>query len=270
VKEHRIQTRLGQISVAVDERGTDIPLVFMHGVFLDKSLWADCSSSITGRTHIYIDMPAHGVSGNVGHDWSLNDCVEMFMHILNELGITRCIVIGHSWGSMTALRAASRYPSHFAALGLFNMPFKRSVGMGRLAFTLQKLMTGFPRFYAKQAAKSLYTKQMLSARPEFSVSMQERLAKRPSREISRVIDAVILNAEDATHLLNILKVPALAIIGESDYVGVPPSMKTVTVPGGHISPHEAPAETRLAIEQVLKLATLVPNNQMQPTGYAGG
>jgi len=50
----------------------------------------------------------------------------------------------------------------------------------------------------------------------------------------------------------------------------PPSMKTVTVPGGHISPHEAPAETRLAIEQVLKLATLVPNNQMQPTGYAGG
>ncbi len=270
MKEQRIQTQLGQISVTVDERSAEIPLVFMHGVFLDKTLWADCGGSVTGRTHIYIDMPAHGSSSNVGHDWSLDDCVEMFMHILNEMGVTRCIVIGHSWGSMTALRAASKYPSRFAALGLFNMPFKRSVGVGRLAFTLQKLMTGFPRFYAKQAAKSLYTKQMLSARPELSVSMQERLAVRPSREISRVIDAVILNAEDATHLLNTLKVPALAIIGESDYVGVPPGMTTVTVLGGHISPHETPAETRLAIEQVLELAAFAPSNQMQPTGYAGG
>lgn len=260
MKERLIQTKLGQISVAVDERGTGIPLVFMHGVFLDKTLWAVCDSNFTGRTHIYIDMPAHGASSNVGHDWCLNDCSEMLMHILNELDVTRCIIIGHSWGSMTALRAASMDSSRFVAMGLFNMPFKRSVGIGRLAFKMQKLMTGFPRFYARQAAKSLYTKSILSARHELSIMMQKRLAVRTSREISRVIDAVILNAEDTTHLLNTLNVPALAIIGETDYVGVPPEVKTLTVPGGHISPHEAPAETRLAIEQVLELAALSTKN----------
>ncbi len=254
VNEYLIQTNLGQISVAVDEKGSEIPLVFMHGVFLDKTLWADCDSNFTGRTHIYIDMPAHGSSSNVGHDWSLNDCCEMLTHVLNEMKVTQCIVIGHSWGSMTALRAASIDSSRFAALGLFNMPFKRSVGVGRLAFKLQKLMTRFPRFYAKQAAKSLYSNPMLKARPDLSVSMQERLALRPSKEISRVIDAVILNAEDTAHLLNTLNVPALAIIGETDYVGEPPGIKTFRVPGGHISPHEAPAETRSAIEQVIKLA----------------
>lgn len=254
MKEKIIQTQLGQISVTVHERNSLTPIVFMHGVFLDKSLWAECAASLTDRTHIYIDMPAHGASSHVGHNWGIHDCTDMLMLILDELKITQCILIGHSWGSMVALRAAHKNPSRFAALGLFNMPFKRSAGIARIAFTMQKLMTIFPRFYAKQAAKSLYTKQILIDRPELSVGMQERLSKRPSKEISRIIDAVILNAEDTSHLITTLSVPTLAILGESDYVGVPPNLNTVTVPGGHISPHEAPKEAAVAIKKVCALA----------------
>ncbi len=256
MREKTVTTRLGEISIAIDDTGADPPVVFMHGVFLDKTLWADYDSNLTGRTHIYIDMPAHGGSSDVGRDWSLDDCVEMLMSILDELAIQQCIVIGHSWGSMTALRAAIKFPSRFAALGLFNMPFKRSTGLNRLGFRLQKLVVIFPKFYAKQAAKSLYSKVILRDRPELSIGMQKRLSKRPSKEISRVIDAVILNATDTTQLLNEVQVPALAIVGESDYVGKPPKIETETmiVPGGHISPHESVAETTQAIKRVIGLA----------------
>ena len=65
-------------------------------------------------------MPAHGASDNVGRDWSLDECVEMLLAVLDEINVARCIVIGHSWGSMTALRAAIRTLSRFAALGVFN------------------------------------------------------------------------------------------------------------------------------------------------------
>jgi hypothetical protein len=69
--------------------------------------------------------------------------------------------------------------------------------------------------------------------------------------IVKIIDAVILDPEDATHLIEKLKVPALAIMGEEDYVRKPPRLETLTVPGGHISPHELAKEIKEAIKAVL-------------------
>jgi pimeloyl-ACP methyl ester carboxylesterase len=256
---------MGQVSLLVDDRSGDLPIVFMHGVFLDKTLWTAFGPEVTGRTHVYIDMPAHGASGNVGRDWHLDECVEMLLTVLDEINVSRCIVIGHSWGSMTALRAAIRAPSRFAALGLFNMPFTRNEGLGRLGFRLQKLLTVFPRFYARQAARSLYTESALKAHPEYSAAMQDRLSARPPKEISRVIDAVLLNPGDGTNLLKELTVPTLAVVGQSDYVGEPPGLNVTVVPGGHISPHEAPEETRAALKHIVLLAGVRANICLEPT-----
>ena len=255
MQERRIPTILGSVSATIDIRNdSEDPLVFMHGVFFDKALWMDYGSELTNRTHIYIDMPSHGASENVGRNWTLDECGVMLIEILDFLKVEKCVAIGHSWGSMTALRAASRYPGRFAALGLFNMPFKKTIGVARVGFAAQKIMTVFPRFYAKQAAKALYSPSFLIENPEYSIEMQNRLAGRPPKEIARTIDAVILNAENTSSLISKLKVPALAITGRTDYVEAPSGIDSHTVPGGHISPHEAQQETKQAILEVLRYA----------------
>ncbi|TCV85839.1 alpha/beta fold hydrolase [Sulfurirhabdus autotrophica] len=253
MEERTIDTCVGRISLTIDHRGTGVPIIFLHGVFLDKSLWFEVSNDLPEITRIFIDMPAHGVSGDVGHDWVLEDCVEMLMQIINELKLDTCFLIGQSWGSMTALRAATKYPERFEALGLFNMPFKKTTGLRRLGFIFQKVMLYFPRFYAKQAAKSLYSREILHKRPELLIQMQDRLSKRSLQELSRVINAVILMPEDATHWINELQIPALAVIGQEDYVGKPPKLETWTVPGGHISPHESIEKVKAAILKVLDM-----------------
>jgi len=251
MEERTIDTNLGRISVSIDDKGTTTPIIFLHGVFLDKSLWFDVSKNLPDKTRIYIDMPAHGSSSDVEHDWTLDDCVDLLMQIMNELKLDTCFLIGHSWGSMTALRAAVKFPERFEALGLFNMPFRKTTGLRRLGFLFQKTMLSFPRFYAKQAAKSLYSEEILRIRPELSIQMQDRLSKRTPKEISRIIDAVILMPDDATKLITELRIPALAVIGHDDYVGKPPGLETWTVPGGHISPHEAVDKIKDAIIKVL-------------------
>ena len=251
MEERIIKTNLGRIAVTVDNRGTKATIIFMHGMFLDKSLWLDVAKRLPKVTRIYIDMPAHGGSSNVGHDWTLNDCVDLLMQIMDELKLDRCFLIGHSWGGMVALRAAVKYPERFKALGLFNMPFTKVVGLRRLGFILQKAVLFFPGFYAKQAAKSLYSEEILRTRPELSIQMQERIAARPPRELARVIDAVILNAEDATHMINELRVPALVVVGRNDYVGKPPRLDSWTVAGGHISPQESVEKITDAVVTVL-------------------
>ena len=255
MEEKTINTNVGRVSVTVDERGTKAQIIFLHGMFLDKSLWFDIAKRVPSVTRIYIDMPAHGNSGDVGHDWTLDDCVDMLMQIMNELKINACFLIGHSWGSMTALRAAAKFPERFKALGLFNMPFTKVVGLRRLGFILQKPLLFFPRFYAKQAAKSLYSEEILHNRPELSTQMQDRLAKRSPRELARLIHAVILMSDDVTDLIKELRVPALAVVGREDYVGKPPRLDTWTVPGGHMSPHESVEKAIDAIIKVLGMGS---------------
>ena len=136
MQELMISTVLGKIALRIDEQGGDEPLIFLHGVFLDRSLWAAYDTHLTGRTHVYVDMPAHGRSEDVGRRWTLDECAVMLIQILDALDLARCVVVGHSWGSMTALRAASEHPDRFRALCLCNMPFKRSSGIGRLGFQI--------------------------------------------------------------------------------------------------------------------------------------
>lgn len=251
MKENIIDTILGKIAVGVEEGRNDKPIVFMHGVFLDKSLWADFDTKETGRMHIYIDMPAHGESSNVGREWNLDECVTMLIEIIDYLKFNKCIVVGHSWGSMTALRSAIKHPERFESLCLCNMPFQKTTGLSKIGFTFQKMLTKFQRFYAKQAAKALYSSPFLQAHPECSKQMQQRLARRPGKEISRVIDAVILDPEDSSQMIKDLQVSAIAVVGELDYVGTPPKIETITVRGGHISPHEATGEVKNAINQLI-------------------
>ena len=230
------------------------PVLFMHGIFLDGTLWERLPLANCGHPLYFLDMPAHGKSSNVGRDWSLADCVIALREVLDSLGLDRCQLVGHSWGAMVALRAAVKWPGRFAGLCLFNMPHRRIRAASRLTFQLQKSLLRFPNFYAKQAAKSLYSSSFLSAHPRYSIDMRQRLVKRPPIELSRAIDAVLLGAEDAGGHLASLSVPALAVVGKSDYVGIPPDIETITVPGGHISPHEAPIESSAAIQRMLKFS----------------
>jgi pimeloyl-ACP methyl ester carboxylesterase len=177
----------------------------------------------------------------------------MLMTVLDELTIKRCIIIGHSWGSMTSLRAAHKYPARFSALGLFNMPFKRTTGISRISFKFQKLLSIFPKFYAKQAAKALYSQNLMLKRPELLEKLKRNLASRPSKETRNMLDAVILNANDAINLIQSLKVPAFSVVGEEDTsCTAPPEMETLIVPGGHVSPYEAPEEILGVIKNVIK------------------
>jgi hypothetical protein len=57
------------------------------------------------------------------------------------------------------------------------------------------------------------------------------------------------DAEDASKLIENLKVRALALKGIEDYVPAPPKIQTILVDGGHISPLEEPLALSELIER---------------------
>ncbi len=248
-----VKTRLGRIAVYRKEAADiAIPVIFLHGVYLDHTLWNAMVEAINDRMVITLDMPWHGDSQEgVPEIWTLEQCAGMLIEVLDELKIPQVIAIGHSWGSMTILRAASRFPERFAAAGFCNMPFKAASGKEKLSFHLQHLALPFRAFYAKQAGKALFGKVSLQKNPDLLTYLQSTMGKLSSRQIMQTDQFVILDADDVSSLIATLPVPAFALKGEEDYVPSPPGIDTEIVPGGHISPLEVPMRVAAFTRSVL-------------------
>jgi len=239
-----IHTNLGKIAVypkLVDSDKT--PIIFLHGVYFDHHLWDEVIHSIQDRTIYTVDMPFHGLSKEITKtDWTLNDCADMLLEIMDSLQINKAIAVGHSWGSMTILRAASKQPERFESVLLCNMPFLAATKKQKITFGLQHSMLIFRNFYTKQAAKALFGKTSLKENPSLFDHLKRTMNLLSNPQIKHTDKAVIADTADASELITNLKVRALALKGIEDYVPAPPSIETIIIKGGHVSPLEQPEE----------------------------
>jgi 3-oxoadipate enol-lactonase len=252
-KTQFINTKIGKIAVHTIERKSDnLPIIFLHGVYFDYHLWDKQVNEIEDRMVIALDMPLHGKSCEITKtDWSLSDCADMLMEILDSLKIPKVVAIGHSWGSMTILRAASKHPESFEGIGLCNMPFLPASKKQKVTFGLQHSMLIFRNFYTKQAAKALFGKTSLAENPLLLNLLSRSMNTLTNKEIRQIDKKVILDAEDAASLIQNLLVKAIALKGKEDYVPTPPKIETVIVDGGHISPLEEPLKVQVLIQTLI-------------------
>lgn len=253
VSKQFIYTQIGEIAVYLKVvSSAETPLIFLHGVYFDHHLWDAQVKEITDRTIILVDMPYHGNSReNIKKNWSLTDCSIMLMDILNHLKIPKVIAVGHSWGSMTILRAAHNYPDRFVSIGLCNMPFQAASRKQKALFSLQHALLVFRSFYVEQTAKALFGKKSLKENPSLTNQLIRPMSILSSSQIKHTDRAVILNAEDTTDYIKTIKVYTLALKGEDDYVPGPPLMETIIVAGGHISPLENPKAVMDLIQRLM-------------------
>lgn len=253
LEPHAIQTRIGQIAVYQRVVPNTVPVIFIHGVYYDHHLWNYYTERIQDRTVISVDMPLHGKSKNIPlKNWQLEDCAQMLIDILDQLGHSEAYAIGHSWGSMTILRAAAKHPDRFKAIGLCNMPVAQASLSQKLAFGFQHLMLPFRKFYTGQVSKVMFSAASRAARPELKNYLESTMSLLSQREIRKTDRAVITQADDGQLYLQTLQVPALALKGEEDYVPRLQQIETTVIPGAHTSPLERPKEVLIFIQRVLR------------------
>ena len=247
-----IPTKIGKIAVYQQCADSDKPpIIFLHGVYFDHHLWDAVIESIRDRTIITMDMPMHGMSKELKKDdWTLNDCADMLIEILHDLQL-KVIAIGHSWGSMTILRAAHKNPELFSSIGLCNMPFLVASKRKKLTLSIQHILLPLRSFYTHNAAKALIGKSSLNENTYLTSQLKRTMDLLTIPQIKHTDRAVIANAEDTSALMKTLKVKALTLKGEEDYVPAPPYLETIIVKGGHVSPIENPEEVSEFMNRLL-------------------
>lgn len=248
-----IKTSIGEIAYQKKEVIGTTPIIFLHGVYYDHNLWNYQISRITEHTTISIDMPLHGQSKVMTNkDWNMDDCVNMLIEILDSLGIEKCYAVGHSWGSMTILRAASQNPYRFIGVGLCNMPLEQGGFGAKLQFGFQHIMLPFRKFYTIQVAKAMFGKESREQKPEIVEYLELSMGQLSNKDIRMTDKAVISNVNSGHPYLENLTVPAFAIKGKDDYVPTLQAIETTIVEGKHTSPLEQPEKVLEMINQLVE------------------
>ena len=103
------------------EAGEGIPVVFIHGFCENKEIWRDFVQPLSQKARvIVIDLPGFGDNPELTAPVTVADFAEAIFHFLQQKGVERCIMIGHSLGGYVALAFAEKFPQRLRGLGLFH------------------------------------------------------------------------------------------------------------------------------------------------------
>jgi pimeloyl-ACP methyl ester carboxylesterase len=249
-------------------------LVFIHGVLNDHSVWILQSRYFAhhGFNVLAIDLPGHGKSGG-SCPRSVEDAAAFVWALLDELKVEKATLIGHSWGSLIALHAASLAPQRITKLALVGTAFPMKVSPALLESSLNTPMKAIdmvntfshstlsPPPSALGPGTWLYGGSRALMRRVLASNTKENvfhLGFTACDQYSKAFEA-LAQLESAS--------PAIIfIVGKSDQMTTPKAAqalidkaqgmsrgaKLVHVNGGHSMMTEAPEETLAALQDFLK------------------
>ncbi len=120
---------------------TQPTVVFVHGVLHDHSVWILQSRYLAhhGWNVLAIDLPGHCRSGGEAPS-TVEEAADFVVALLDAAGVQRAALVGHSWGSLIALEAASRLQSRVSHLVMVGTAYPMKVSQGLLDASLNEPM----------------------------------------------------------------------------------------------------------------------------------
>ena len=103
-----VQSSISRAGMHVTVAGTGLPaLVFVHGFACDSTDWAAQMDGLTARARVVsCDLGSHGQSPGEESDAFIAAYGAAVARLLDELGVTAVILVGHSMGCRVVLESA--------------------------------------------------------------------------------------------------------------------------------------------------------------------
>jgi pimeloyl-ACP methyl ester carboxylesterase len=115
-EELNIQTRFGQTHIIASGEVYLPPLILLHGMFLDASMWAEEIPQYRTHFRVYaIDVPG-GTGKSTSHSIRSTDYAKWLLDVLDALNIDSTTILGISLGSLIAMKLAVYAPHRLERL----------------------------------------------------------------------------------------------------------------------------------------------------------
>lgn len=249
--------KINDIELAYTRRGKGTPLVLLHGYPLDHHLWDDVAPLLEDTFELILpDLRGFGESTTVDSPFTMDDYASDIAGLLDQLGIQKTAIVGHSMGGYVALAFARLYPERVSGLGLVSSqvladPPDRKEGRYKSAADVSDkgiggvVETMTPKFTSDEPLQAFARETMERQQPAAFIGSLKAMAERM----------------DSTPLLSSFKFPVVIIHGEADAL-IPidrarevkkaiPHAHLVELNGaGHMPMMEAKEETAIALKHL--------------------
>ncbi|MGE0406155.1 MAG: alpha/beta fold hydrolase [Candidatus Korobacteraceae bacterium] len=239
-------------------------VVLLHGKNFCAATWESLvrTLSTAGYRVVVPDQIGFCKSTKPEHyQYTLHQLADNTHRLLEQLGITRAVILGHSMGGMLAFRYALMFPQQTQALVVVNplgledwkakgVPYQTvdAAYQGQLRTTFESIK-----------AYQLSTYYVGQWKPEYDqwVEMQAGMFNGEGRELvawNQALTSEMIYSQPVMYEFPNIKVPSLLLIGERD----------TTAPGKNLAPRESASTLGNYDELGRAAAKAIPNARLVP------
>ncbi len=207
--------------------GKGKPVIFLHGWLGSWGLWQDTMKSVGSSYRTYaLDFWGFGESDDRLNSYNVIDFVNLVGQFMDQLGIEKAPLIGHSMGGTVSLLSAIKDPDRVEKIVVVGSPIQGS------SLSLPLRLAG-QRFIAEVLFKNfgLFRKVLRSISPiicndpRFPEIMDRDLSKTNLESFLNSIRS--LNQVDLRPQLNKINKPVLGLYGNRDNIVSPFQYRTL-------------------------------------------
>jgi 3-oxoadipate enol-lactonase len=254
----RVRTSAGySIGVAETGGGEGVPIVFLHGVGSDKSVWHPQLAYFgQSRRALAFDYPGYGDSDPAPDDTTRDDYAAAILAAMTELGAERAHVCGLSLGGVVAIAMHHAAPERCASLILADTFAVHPDGRA---------------IYQRSLAGSRDLAAMAEARVDFLLAQptDSRVRSEVVATMARIDPAAYRIGAEAVWIADqrdraaAIRVPTLVICGSADRITPPalsnelvdivPDARMQVIQGaGHLGNLEKPGEFNSTVDEFVR------------------
>lgn len=190
--------------------GAGAPVLLLHGWGLRGDLWKRVMDGLEDSFDVIApDFPGFGATEEPPAPWGVSDYMNWVIALMDELGIQRASVIGHSFGGRVAIKLAALHPERVEKLVLTDAAGIRP--KRTLAYHLRVRTFKATRWLSRQPLAPARLRAWAAARVASQGSADYKAASGTVRgSFVRVVN------EDLRRYLPRIQAPTLLIWGERD------------------------------------------------------
>lgn len=216
---HSRRVMINGITYEWDDIGDSSPIIFLHGLFLDRTFWTHITQNLPQNRCISFDLPGHAKSG-----WrdqlDLDGIAEDIAIWMKEYCIEKATLVGHSQGAMIAMRIAAQHSEMVENLVLVNSSARKeyndriSIWVEREKILLSKPSNRLEIF--KDIQKLKLTPQWLENHSNEATQELTRMMDHDPSNLAKAMKSAVIDRSDITENLSKITAKTIVLSGELD------------------------------------------------------
>ncbi|HEX6726819.1 MAG TPA: alpha/beta fold hydrolase [Nitrospira sp.] len=262
--EQPVQAKINGITLAYDDQGTGLHIVFLHAFPLNRAMWTEQVKALSSQFRaITIDLRGHGESDAPLWHYTLDQAADDVVGLLDHLSIRQAVFVGHSMGGYVLFALYRKYADRVQGLVLADTRAQADTAEGKEArFQMAQIAyKNGPSAIADIMLPKLLSPATIQTRPELVRRVRTMIE---GTQVSGIAGDLMAMAErpDSIALLNQITCPTQIVVGEQDLATPPsdaklmadriPDARLTIIPGAaHLSNMEQPGLFNETIRSVV-------------------